>query len=101
MKKETDFPSNKPVYRITQGAVSASIRRQETEKVSMFKITFHRSHKDGEAWKNPQGSQPATGRSKRREDPQPKSSGYQQSHDQRGGAHVGRIRAADRGIDQG
>jgi hypothetical protein len=44
-------PANKPVHHIRQGAVSASIWRQQTEKGPMFNVTFQRSYKDGETWK--------------------------------------------------
>lgn len=54
MKKQSpDSPSNnQPVHRIRHGAVSASIWRQETEKGVAFNVTFQRSYKDGDTWKN-------------------------------------------------
>jgi hypothetical protein len=42
---------NQPIHRIRQGAVSASIWRQETAKGPMFNVTFQRSYKDGDTWK--------------------------------------------------
>lgn len=44
-------PKNHPVHQIRQGAVSASIWRQQTDKGPMFNVTFQRSYKDGETWK--------------------------------------------------
>ena len=51
MKKNPKTPTP-PVHRIGHGAVSASIWRQETEKGPMFNVTFQRSYRDGEDWKN-------------------------------------------------
>jgi hypothetical protein len=45
-------PKNKPVHQIRQGAVSASIWRQQIEKGPMFNVTFQRSYKGGETWKS-------------------------------------------------
>ena len=44
--------NNQPVHKIRHGFVSASIWRQETDKGDMFNVTFQRSYKDGDAWKN-------------------------------------------------
>jgi hypothetical protein len=44
--------NSQPVHKIRHGAVSASIWRQETDKGPMFNVTFQRSYKDGDAWKN-------------------------------------------------
>jgi hypothetical protein len=44
--------STKPVHKIRHGAVSASIWRQEAQNGPMFNVTFQRSYKDGETWKN-------------------------------------------------
>ncbi len=41
-----------PVHRIRHGAVSASIWRQDTQKGQMFNVTFQRTYRDGEDWKN-------------------------------------------------
>jgi hypothetical protein len=41
-----------PVQKIRQGAISASIWRNETERGPMFNVTFQRAYRDGEAWKN-------------------------------------------------
>jgi hypothetical protein len=41
-----------PVHRIRHGAVSASIWRQDTEKGPMFNVTFQRTYRDGDDWKN-------------------------------------------------
>ncbi len=43
---------NQPVHKIRHGAVSASIWRQDTDKGPMFNVTFQRSYKDGDDWKN-------------------------------------------------
>ena len=43
---------NQPIHKIRHGAVSASIWRQETDKGPMFNVTFQRTYKDGDAWKN-------------------------------------------------
>ena len=49
----TDSTSNiQPVHKIRHGTVSASIWRQETEKRTLFNVTFQRSYKDGDDWKN-------------------------------------------------
>jgi hypothetical protein len=54
MKNQTSTVASniQPVHKIRHGAVSASIWRQETEKGSLFNVTFQRSYKEGEAWKN-------------------------------------------------
>lgn len=44
--------NTQPVHQIRHGAVSASIWRQETDKGSLFNVTFQRSYKEGDAWKN-------------------------------------------------
>jgi hypothetical protein len=44
--------NSQPVHKIRHGAVSASIWRQETDKGSVFNVTFQRSYKDGDEWKN-------------------------------------------------
>lgn len=43
---------SQPVHKIRQGAVSASIWRQDTAKGPMFNVTFQRAYKDGDDWKN-------------------------------------------------
>jgi hypothetical protein len=48
----TNKSNEKPVHKIRHGAVSASIWRQETDKGSLFNVTFQRSYKDGDDWKN-------------------------------------------------
>lgn len=54
MKHQTpdSAPNIQPVHKIRHGAVSASIWRQDTEKGSLFNVTFQRSYKEGETWKN-------------------------------------------------
>ena len=44
--------NNQPVHKIRHGFVSASIWRQETDKGALFNVTFQRSYKDGDTWKN-------------------------------------------------
>ena len=44
--------NNQPVHKIRHSAVSASIWRQETDKGTVFNVTFQRSYKDGDTWKN-------------------------------------------------
>lgn len=44
--------NNKPVHTIRHGVVSASIWRQESDQGSVFNVTFQRSYKDGDDWKN-------------------------------------------------
>lgn len=44
-------PKNQPVHHIRNGAVSASIWRQETDKGPMFNVTFQRSYKENDEWK--------------------------------------------------
>jgi len=51
MKKPTK-PNSQPVHKIRHRAVSASVWRNETEKGQMFNVTFQRSYKDGDDWKN-------------------------------------------------
>ena len=49
----SENPSNgQPVHKIRHGAVSASIWRHDTEKGPVLDVTFQRSYKEGEAWKN-------------------------------------------------
>jgi hypothetical protein len=45
-------PTKQPAHKIRHGLVSASIWRQETDKGTLFNVTFQRSYKDGEDWKN-------------------------------------------------
>jgi hypothetical protein len=45
-------PNNQPIHRIRHGAVNASIWRQDNDKGPMFNVTFQRTYKDGEEWKN-------------------------------------------------
>ena len=54
MKNKTTVneSNSQPIHKIRHGAVSASIWRQETEKGPMFNVTFQRTYKDGDAWKN-------------------------------------------------
>ena len=54
MKNQTQVnkSSSQPVHEIRHGAVSASIWKQETHKGSLFNVTFQRSYKDGDTWKN-------------------------------------------------
>lgn len=54
MKKsaKTGLASIQPAHRIRHRAVSASIWRNETENGAMFNVTFQRSYKDGDEWKN-------------------------------------------------
>ena len=40
------------MHKIRHGAVSASIWRSETDKGPVFNVTFQRSYKDGDEWKN-------------------------------------------------
>lgn len=48
-----DSASNsQPVHKIRHGAVSASIWRQDTDKGPVFNVTFQRSYKDEDTWKN-------------------------------------------------
>ena len=51
-KTSASTSNSQPVHKIRHGAVSASIWRQETEKGPAFNVTFQRSYKDGDAWKN-------------------------------------------------
>jgi hypothetical protein len=41
-----------PVHKIRHGAVSASVWQQETDKGTLFNVTFQRVYRDGNAWKN-------------------------------------------------
>jgi len=41
-----------PVHKIRHGAVSASIWCNDTETGPMFNVTFQRSYKEGEIWRN-------------------------------------------------
>jgi len=52
MKNQTAQYINKPVQTIRHGALSASIWRQDTDKGPMFNVTFQRSYKDGDDWRN-------------------------------------------------
>jgi hypothetical protein len=53
MKNQTPNRSKQqPVHQIRHGAISASIWKQETEKGPVFNVTFQRSYKDGDDWKN-------------------------------------------------
>ena len=54
MKNQTPVGnSNKqPVQKIRHGAVSASIWAQDTDKGPVFNVTFQRSYRDGDTWKN-------------------------------------------------
>jgi hypothetical protein len=54
MRNQTATPKSRqqPVHKIRHGAVSASVWRQETDKGSLFNVTFQRAYKDGDAWKN-------------------------------------------------
>jgi len=54
MKNQTtkSAPHDKPIHKIRHGAVSASIWRQETDKGSLYNVTFQRMYKDGETWRN-------------------------------------------------
>lgn len=53
MKNQTPRSSgNQPVHQIRHGAISASVWQQDTEKGPVFNVTFQRSYKDGDAWKN-------------------------------------------------
>ena len=45
-------PKTQPVQRIRHGAVTASIWRNETKRGQMFNVTFQRTYRDGEDWKN-------------------------------------------------
>jgi len=44
-------PKTPPVHHIRQGALSASIWKQETDKGPMFNVTFQRSYRDNGDWK--------------------------------------------------
>ena len=44
--------NNQPVHKIRHGAISASIWSQDTDKGPVFNVSFQRSYKDGDAWKN-------------------------------------------------
>lgn len=50
--KNQNRNNNKPVHTFRHGFVSASIWRQDTDKGPMFNVTFQRSYKEGDAWKN-------------------------------------------------
>jgi len=51
-EKPINTSNQQPVHKIRHGAVSASIWRQETEKGSLFNVTFQRSYKEKDVWKN-------------------------------------------------
>ena len=48
----TNTANGQPIHKIRHGVVSASIWRQETDKGPLFNVTFQRSYKDGDVWKN-------------------------------------------------
>src|SRR2546426_3025375 len=50
--KKSPKANSQPVHKIRHGAVSASIWHQETDRGPMFNVTFQRSYKDGDEWKN-------------------------------------------------
>ncbi len=50
MKNQTS--KIQPIHKIRHGFVSASIWRQETDQGDVFNVTFQRSYKDGDNWKN-------------------------------------------------
>ena len=56
MKNQTPVPVGKansqPVHKIRHGAVSASIWSQDTDKGPVFNVSFQKSYKDGDTWKN-------------------------------------------------
>ena len=52
MKSQNRNNTNKPVHTLRHGFLSASVWRQETQKGPMFNVTFQRSYKEGETWKN-------------------------------------------------
>jgi hypothetical protein len=52
MKNQTARSNNKPVHTLRHGSISASVWRQDTDKGPMFNVTFQRSYKQGDAWKN-------------------------------------------------
>jgi len=53
MKNQRSTTSNQqPAHKIRHGSVTGSIWLQETEKGPQFNVTFQRSYKDGETWKN-------------------------------------------------
>ena len=52
MKNQTAQFNNKPVHTLRHAGISASIWRQDTEKGPMFNVTFQRSYKEGDEWKN-------------------------------------------------
>jgi hypothetical protein len=51
-QKSADSSNTQPVHKIRHGTVSASIWRLETDKGPLFNVTFQRSYKDGDSWKN-------------------------------------------------
>jgi len=54
MKNQTSSPKSgqQPVHKIRHGSVSASIWCQETDKGPLYNVTFQRSYKNGDVWKN-------------------------------------------------
>jgi hypothetical protein len=54
MKNQTSNPKSgqQPVHKIRHGSVSASIWRQETDKGTLYNVTFQRAYLDGEEWKH-------------------------------------------------
>src|SRR5437667_11408438 len=51
-KTSASTSNNQPVHKIRHGFVSASIWRQETDKGPMFNVTFQRSYREDDTWKN-------------------------------------------------
>jgi hypothetical protein len=50
--QQSENPSNaRPVHRIRNGAVTASIWRQDTDKGPLFNVTFQRTYKDKDKWR--------------------------------------------------
>jgi len=52
MTNQTTQNTNKPIHTIRHGVLSASIWRQDTDKGPMFNVTFQRSYKEGDDWRN-------------------------------------------------
>jgi hypothetical protein len=54
MKNQTPVRNSnrQPVHKFRHGVVSASIWSQDTDKGPVFNVTFQRSYKDGDTWKN-------------------------------------------------
>jgi hypothetical protein len=51
-KTSENASNNQPVHKIRHGPISASIWTQDTDRGPLFNVTFQRSYKDGEVWKN-------------------------------------------------